>query len=357
MVADSFLLMMKFLQNTIVRVAATLIIFCVGLGLALWLANVDIRLLVERFLDTHYELALLSVPFVIMSHFVRAWRWQGILAPVRASISLGNLFSAVMVGYAANNILPRSGEVLRPYVLHRREHISLSASIASVFVERFIDVLNLLLFLAIALFIMGDRLQHVLPSTDVIRIVNSVAISCLVLMVVLVLFVATNFVESILRAVVTPFSKSAWQRLDSTVGLFKEGLVIVQRPGAYPMLLLQSLTIWILYILPVFVMCKAFPTEPLQSRTFVDACVILLVMAIATTITPPVPGGFIVIPAMLAGALMPLFGCTREDAAAYAFLTFMLNYIPVTILGGMYMLREQVKPGDQSREDEDHSSA
>ncbi|MFM8436880.1 MAG: lysylphosphatidylglycerol synthase domain-containing protein, partial [Candidatus Kapaibacterium sp.] len=110
----------------------TLLVFCVGLGTVLWLADVDVRVLVERFLDTRYGLALLSIPIVILSHFVRAWRWQTLLGPIRSEpVSMFNLFSAVMVGYAANNILPRSGEVLRPFVLHRREELGLSGCVAS----------------------------------------------------------------------------------------------------------------------------------------------------------------------------------------------------------------------------------
>ncbi|MFM8179108.1 MAG: lysylphosphatidylglycerol synthase transmembrane domain-containing protein, partial [Candidatus Kapaibacterium sp.] len=337
---------MKYLQSTIVKVAVTLLVFCVGLGTVLWLADVDVRVLVERFLDTRYGLALLSIPIVILSHFVRAWRWQTLLGPIRSEpVSMFNLFSAVMVGYAANNILPRSGEVLRPFVLHRREELGLSGCVASVLVERFIDVVNLLLFLALAMFVIGDRLQHVLPSADLPRIVNSIAISSLLLLIVLVVFAATTVVESILRVLISPLTKSGWSTVENALASFKSGLRIIQRPREYPVLLFQSFLIWLLYILPVYVMCKAYPAEVLQSRSFLDACIILLVMAIATTLTPPVPGGFIVIPAMLAGALIPLFGCSREDAAAYAFLTFMLNYVPVTVIGGLFMLREQVRPG------------
>jgi hypothetical protein len=58
----------------------------------------------------------------------------------------------------------------------------------------------------------------------------------------------------------------------------------------------------------------------------------------------------------LGSALVPLFGCTREDAAAFAFLTFMLNYLPVTVLGGLFMMREQVRPNSASASTSDSHS-
>ncbi len=111
-------------------------------------------------------------------------------------------------------------------------------------------------------------------------------------------------------------------------------------------------------------MFLATPDPIIHALTFVDACavllvtaiattitpplpgafVVLLVTAIATTITPPLPGAFILIPGVLIGAMIPLFGVSKEEAFAYSMLTFMLNYIPVTIVGGLFMLREQVRP-------------
>jgi uncharacterized protein (TIRG00374 family) len=293
-------------------------------------------------LETHYGVAMLSIPFVMVSHVLRAVRWKTLLEPSHPGTKLWNLFSAVMVGYGANNIVPRSGEVLRPYTLHRREHLPLSSLVASVIVERFIDVLNLLLFLSLALFWVGERLRAVVPQADIPSLMNSVALSCLLLLAALLLLAGTTMVERIVRLILNPISSAAWLATEKVIVSFKDGLSILKYPRTYPLLAVQSLSIWLFYILPVYVMCMAFPADPLHACSFLDACVILLVMAIATTLTPPVPGGFVLIPTLLAGALVPLFGCSREDAVAYSFLTFLLNYIPVTIVGGLCMIREQV---------------
>ncbi len=176
---------MKFLEKTVVRVALTLLIFCLTFAAVLWWAKVDLVLLGNKLLSTNFGIASISIPLVLFSHLLRAWRWRTMLKPVKEKTSMLNLFSAVMLGYAANNIIPRSGEFLRPYAFSRREKIPLSQSIASVVIERFVDILNLLLFMAIALFFVGDKLQRVLPEYNLQDITRSFAVSAVGLLVLL----------------------------------------------------------------------------------------------------------------------------------------------------------------------------
>ena len=58
-----------------------------------------------------------------------------------------------MVGYAINNVTPRGGEIMRPYILARRENISKSAVFGTIIVERFIDIVFLLLMFGLVFFI------------------------------------------------------------------------------------------------------------------------------------------------------------------------------------------------------------
>ncbi len=342
---------MKFLENTIVRVALTLLVFCVTFAIVLHVANVDLMQLGSKLLATNFAIASISIPFVLISHLLRAWRWKTMLRPVKEQTSLLNLFSAVMLGYAANNIIPRSGEFLRPFAFSRREKISLSKAIASVVIERFVDILNLLLFMAIALFFVGERLQSVLPKYNLQSITRSVAISAVGLLLVLLILVLTPAAEWILRVAVKPFSRALHDKAASAFGNFKSGLEILKKPSEYPLLAIQSCLIWLFYILPVYVMFVATPDPLIHSLSFLDACIVLLVMAIATTLTPPLPGAFIFIPTVLVTAMIPLFGVSKEEAMAYSMLTFMLNYIPVTIIGGLFMLREQVRPSQHAVDD------
>ncbi len=78
--------------------------------------------------------------------WARTWRWHYLLRPLK-SVPLGGLFPVVCIGYFGNNVYPaRAGEVIRAFVLRRNEGISVSASLATIIVERVFDGLVMLLF-------------------------------------------------------------------------------------------------------------------------------------------------------------------------------------------------------------------
>ncbi len=82
---------------------------------------------------------------------IRTWRWHYLLKPLK-EVSMRDLFPVVVIGYMGNNVYPaRAGELLRAYVLKRNESVSVSASLATVIVERIFDGLVMLLFVFVAL--------------------------------------------------------------------------------------------------------------------------------------------------------------------------------------------------------------
>ena len=87
----------------------------------------------------NYAWLLPGVAVYFVAVVARSWRWQALLKPLKV-VSIRKLFPVVVIGYMGNNILPaRSGEVLRSYVLKRKENVPVSASLATVIVERVFD--------------------------------------------------------------------------------------------------------------------------------------------------------------------------------------------------------------------------
>ena len=96
----------------------------------------------ESLKGANYWWAALLLPLNVLLNWVRAERWAYLLAPIKSPISKRNLFSGVMIGYAINNVLPRVGEFVRPYILGKREKISISSTLATVVVERILDFMS-----------------------------------------------------------------------------------------------------------------------------------------------------------------------------------------------------------------------
>src|SRR5512138_1499878 len=83
--------------------------------------------------------------------WVRAWRWHYLLGPIK-KIPTGTMFPIVAIGYMGNNISPaRAGEVLRAVILKRKEGVPISASLATIIVERIFDGVVMLAFVFVNL--------------------------------------------------------------------------------------------------------------------------------------------------------------------------------------------------------------
>ena len=89
----------------------------------------------------------ITMTLSVLGYFSRAYRWQMQLTASRHKVPFWNVYHAMMVGYLANIVLPRMGEVIRCSVLRRTSGVPVEVSLGTVITERVIDVLVLLLLL------------------------------------------------------------------------------------------------------------------------------------------------------------------------------------------------------------------
>src|SRR5262245_9915926 len=90
-------------------------------------------------------LGLVVVPRGVSSD--RACRWGDLLLPM-GPVPYRDLCSATMVGFASGLLIPRAGELLRPWLVSRRHPIATSAGFATIILERLIDLITVLLLFA-----------------------------------------------------------------------------------------------------------------------------------------------------------------------------------------------------------------
>src|SRR5450759_449108 len=99
----------------------------------------------------NYWWILPGVAVFFVGLWVRAWRWHYLLRPMK-KIPTRRMFPVTCIGYMGNNIYPaRAGEVLRAVILKRREGVPISASLATIIVERIFDGVVMLAFVFINL--------------------------------------------------------------------------------------------------------------------------------------------------------------------------------------------------------------
>ncbi len=117
--------------------------------IALFLRNADLPSVWQEIRRAELGLLAAAIASVFLNMVLRSIRWQYLLEPIGAT-SFGNAFRTTMIGFAATFVLPaRAGELLRPYLLARREGFSATAAFATIVLERVLDLLTVVLLLAV----------------------------------------------------------------------------------------------------------------------------------------------------------------------------------------------------------------
>src|ERR1700685_2809655 len=89
---------------------------------------------------------------IYFAYVMRAVRWKLFLARLRPKARITDLVSATMIGFAGLALLGRAGEPIRPYLIARRQKLTLSSQLAVWAVERIFDVGAFTLLIALAVF-------------------------------------------------------------------------------------------------------------------------------------------------------------------------------------------------------------
>ena len=112
------------------------------------------------------RLYLIAPVFIILlsSHYIRALRWRLLMEPMGYKPGKANTFFAVMVGYLANQAVPRLGEVLKCTLLARYEKIPADKLVGTIILERLIDAVCLLTVFGITLVIQPGLYSQIINT-------------------------------------------------------------------------------------------------------------------------------------------------------------------------------------------------
>ncbi|GAG37506.1 unnamed protein product, partial [marine sediment metagenome] len=161
-----------------------LLVSVVSLYLAV--RNLHLADVVDAFAHADYVWIVPAVALYLLALVARTARWQALLAHERR-VPFRELLPTMAMGRAANNIYPfRTGEIVRAWLLQRRNRIPVAVGFASILVERIFDGLTMILILVLAAFIGG------IPDNPYLRYVvwlaPAVFVGALVFLYVIVLW-------------------------------------------------------------------------------------------------------------------------------------------------------------------------
>jgi len=301
-------------------------------------------------------LPLLGLVVVTLGVYAaRAWRWGDLLLPL-GRVPYPDLFSATMVGFASGLLIPRAGELLRPWLISRRHPIATSAGFATIILERLLDLITVLLLFAVYLFVLPAPAAQIEGRlTELVKLGGALTagVALAVLVFLLALHANAERVIGTLEKLLTRAPRWLAEPCSKILRAFSSGLAVLRAP--FPLLArigLESLAVWLLIALGFHLNHMAFGIQlPFHANFLLMA---FLVVGVAIP-TPGMVGGF---HAFYLLALSDVFGVPRATAAAAAVAAHALSNLPVLVLGLVLLGREGLslsKVAGMSRQEQELS--
>jgi hypothetical protein len=266
-----------------------------------------------------------------VQYFLRGYRWGLLLKPHKKNIPLVTMYNYTVIGFLLNLLPGKVGEPARGILLANEIKISRSYGLASVVLERLIDMFMVLILFMVALFFM--------PAIQAEKLASLKNISLIVFPLIVVFFIMFYllntermfiYVERLIRFVAKMAPSRIRERLINFAINFVKGLRLNLSVPDYLKLMFLSALVWLSLIPFYWLLMQGF--EFGRSIDIMETVPYFCVIVASASIpTPGMAGSF---DAASKLTLNQLYGVETNAAAAYTLLAHFL-ILAVMIIPGL----------------------
>jgi len=305
------------------------------------------------FLAKTRQIKLLHILFGIgltyFAYILRAVRWRIFLRPVKQTTA-AKLLAPTVIGFTGLSLLGRPGEMIRPYLIARKEELSFSSQLAVWTVERIFDIGAFALLLVGAIFLTSGPRQFT-AYYGKFRDGGLILIA-----LVAVLAIATAIIAKKGDVVAEWVGRRSTSHLGHKIAMrireFRGGLNTIHGLSELAQLIVVSLAMWYAIALAYQQVTGAYGLPMLQ----VPVSQVFLLMGssmIGSMVQLPGVGGGSQLATIT--TLQHVFGAAPELAASCGILLWMVTFMSVIPWGLILAHRERLslrKLSEESHEQE-----
>jgi uncharacterized protein (TIRG00374 family) len=280
---------------------------------------------------------LVGVAFTYLSYTLRAVRWRIFLKPV-CKTTTARLLGPQFIGFSALALLGRAGEMIRPYIIAKKERLTFTSQIAVWGVERIFDMGSFAVLLALS-FLSPDL--HALPFYHALREAAFALIVLVAAMVVGAVVVrragerAAQFFYNLFAG----FAPKLAHHIREKVRSFSEGLTTIHDLSSALQLVAVSLVMWVLIAFAYYAITHAYPGQ-LRSLTMPQQVVLMGSSMVGSMLQLPAVGGGSQLAAI--SMLHSGFGIEQELAVSCGMLIWAVTFLAVVPTGLALARREHL---------------
>jgi glycosyltransferase 2 family protein len=320
------------LKKNILATLKFTLFLSIGIGL-LWLVlrGLDFDEIIMQIKTAKYQWIILAFVPALIAHWSRAVRWNIMINSMGYKTTLFSTFHATIMGYFANAIFPRLGEVTRCTVLSRKQNIPLNSLFGTVISERVFDLICLFFISFIVIITQFSFLREFLDKMVWLPLTSRLPSSTWLITVLGISILLAMILFLILLKISMPLIRklSFYRKLKDLLLGFISGIKTIRYLKQRNAFLSHTVLIWSMYFLMSYLPFKALhATEHLN---LIDGTTMLMMGSFAMVI--PVPAGIGAYHWVITKTLTDLYAIASEPAASYAMIVHASQLLFVGALG------------------------
>ena len=303
-------------------VAVALMAFC--------LKDISLLEIEKMFSKINYIYLTLSIICTFSFIFVKGLRWRVILSQQK-DIKVFRAITLFSAGQILNIVMPAlTGQVGRLFLFSKNEGLRKTVVFSTILIEIIFDAISLVFFLFIT------SLAFAFPEK---YRTLSVVILGVTLFVLLIIFLIIHYqvqLENLWRTHLREKHPGVYITLIKFIRSFIKGMDLLKSSQNVISSMLYSILSWIFHTLVIYFLLLAFNFD----LPFAAAATIMIIntLAVMIPITPGNAGTF----ELAVSSSLVAFSVGKSDAVMFALALHMLDFLPIFILGYIYLHLEKV---------------
>lgn len=285
----------------------------------------------------HWPYIFAGLAFTYLAYVLRAVRWQIFLKPVHKTTTR-RLLAPQFVGFAALALLGRVGEMIRPYLIAKKERLTFTSQMAVWGVERIFDMASFALMLAVSFLSPDLRTLSFYPRLREAAFFLAGFILVLVVGLVIVRL-AGDRVADFLYDRTKGFAPKLAHHLREKTLSFSHGLQTIQDVSSALQLVVVSIFMWVLIAFAYYAVTHAYPGE-LERLTMPFEIVLMGSSMVGSMLQLPAVGGGSQLATI--SMLSSGFGIEHELAVSCGMMLWAVTFMSVIPTGLAIARREHV---------------
>ncbi len=217
--------------------------------------------------DVNMWMVLGGVVLIYLADVLRAVRWKLFLSPT-CKTTVSRLIPSQFIGFTGLALLGRPGELVRPFLVARKENLTFSSQLAVWAVERIFDISAVAVLMGLSLAIWGDKFKAY-PQVQTAGYLL-LGLAAALALIFFLLWWRTGQIAQILDRLLRPRSEQVANTVCRKVRAFGQGLHTIRDLKSFLLIALVSLCLWIFIAQAYIQVMHAYPVTTVQVRADSD---------------------------------------------------------------------------------------